>query len=97
MLYALKNASPKLRNVILKNAPSEIIKTLSEIAYNIIHGNVEICGKTHKCLSKYKRVLRKFSSPQTNITRKRKLIVNQIGGWVTPLMTIIGTILSKYL
>lgn len=97
MLYALKTANPQLRKSILKNAPPDLIKTLSEIAHNVLQGNVEICNKTHKCLCKYKRVLRKFSSPHYNIEYKRRLITNQTGGWMVPLMSIVGTLLSNYL
>lgn len=97
MLYALKSANPKLRKVILKNAPPELIKTLSEAVYNIIHGNVKICDKSHRCLCRYKRELRKFSSPHYNIKYKRKLITNQKGGWLSPLLSIVGALLSKYL
>lgn len=97
MLYALKSAKPKLRKAILQNASPELIKTLSEIVYSVIHGNVEICSVTHKKLRKYKKSLRKFAVPHYSIERKRRLIVNQRGGWISPLMTIVGALLSKLL
>lgn len=97
MLYALKQANPKLRKHILKHSPPDFIKSLSEIVYNVLQGNVKICDKTHKCLCRYKKVLRKFASPHTNTEYKRKLIVNQKGGWITPLISIVSAILSKYL
>lgn len=96
MLSVLRTASPKLRKVMLKNVPPEIIKTLAECAYNILHGNVPICDKSHRRLKKYKNTLRRFSQPHSSITSKRRIIL-QKGGWLTPLLGIVGTLLSQYL
>lgn len=89
-------ATPKLRKAMLKNAPPELIKTLSECAYNILHGNFKICGKNHQCLKKYKNPFRRFSLPHSSIESKRQIIV-QKGGWLVPFLSIVGTLLNQFL
>jgi hypothetical protein len=90
MLYVLKKAKPVLRKAIIKHADPEIIKTINEIALNTLNGNNQICNKTKKCLSKYKKELRCLSCPKRSLATKRKVII-QNGGF---LPTLIATILS---
>lgn len=91
VLLVLRNADPKLRKMMLKHASPEIIKTICEIAYNVLYNNVKICKKTQTALRPYKNTLRKISKPQHKIASTRKILV-QSGGSVIPLL--IGTVLS---
>lgn len=90
-LYVLRNADSRLRKNMIKHVSPEVIKTISEIAYNVLKSNVNICRKTHASLKPYKNTLRKISEPQRKISSKRKILV-QRGGNVIPLL--IGTVLS---
>lgn len=98
ILCVLRNAKPKLRTAILKNVHPEVIKAIAEIAYNVLQGNVSICNRVKKQLSKYKKTIRKIAVPRTKLADKRRLLINQTGGWIAPLIsTILGAVLNKYI
>lgn len=98
ILCVLRNADSKLQKAILKNARPDVIKAIAEIAYNVLHGNVSICNRTKKQLIKYKKPIRKLGKPSTKISYKRRLLVNQTGGWIAPLISsVLGAVLSEYL
>jgi hypothetical protein len=94
----LKKASPKLRKAILKSAPDELIKAITEIAYNILNGNHRIGKKYKDNLKKYKSQLRKLSQQSNSLRAKRKILV-QSGGSFLPylLSTVLTGIIGKLL
>lgn len=77
MLFVLRNADTQLRKQIIKNAPEEIIKTLSEIAYNLLNGNIKISTKIKKKLKQYKRTIRTIACPYRQNHSKRKILINK--------------------
>lgn len=90
-LYVLCNAHPTLRKNMIKHVSSEVIKSIAEIAKNILLNNINLCRKKIQALKPYKTTIRKISEPHRRITSTRKLLV-QRGGSVIPLL--IGTVLS---
>ena len=57
-LQALKNASPKLRKAILKNADRELILSIVECALNVLNGNCKLSNCNKLKLKKFKTILR---------------------------------------
>lgn len=99
MLYVLRQASPKLRKLILKNVDSKVIRVLSEIAHNTLKGNVEVNTADKKKMETYKRSLRCLACPKRSVNVKRKILV-QHGGFLGPLLGsvlagLIGHIIEK--
>lgn len=90
MLYVLKQASPKLRKILLKNVDPKVIKVLSEIAQNTLKGNVQIGASEKKKLRKYKKPLRCLACSKSSLSCKRKAVV-QHGGFLGPLL---GSVLA---
>lgn len=97
LLYILKNAKPKLRNAILKNADNSLIKTLYEIIYNTIYMNHPIDKKCKKVLTKYKTNLRCLACPKRSLPSKRELLIQKGGFLPTLISTILGGIIGKIL
>lgn len=100
MLHVLKKSKPKLRQILLKNCNSEVIKTICEIAINILNGNHKVSKHTFKHLNKNKKILRCLACPKKSINIKRKLII-QKGGFLPMLIGsvlsgVVGDLLSKY-
>lgn len=100
MLYVLSRANPKLCSAIMKNADPELIKTISEIALNILAGNNKISNKSRKKLSRYKRQMRRLACSKQSLRSKRKILV-QKGGFLPMLIGsilsgIIGALLQKH-
>lgn len=100
LLCVLKNANAKLRKAILQNCDDCVIQTLSEIVHNVISGNIPIDEKTLNGLKKYKSKLRSIHS---NIRKKklnkdrRKIFVNQVGGFAPILPLLLKGVLSAAL
>lgn len=99
MLYVLKNSNSKLRKALLKNGDNELIKTISEIVLNVLHGNVKLCPQSKSRLRKYKHYMRTVASQQRNIPSKRKILV-QHGGFLPTLLTallssVVGTVINN--
>jgi hypothetical protein len=62
-----------------------------------MQGNVKIGGKRKKKLGEHKAVLRRILDRKTNITRKRKLLV-QSGGFLplllAPIIGFVGSLIG---
>lgn len=97
MLYILKDCKPKLRKALLQNADSGLVKTINEIAYNILNGNNLIDKKTKAKLKKYKKHMRCLTSPKRSIASKRKLLVQNGGFLPTLIASILTGIIGKIL
>ena len=67
---------------------------MCEILYNIILGKVNLDAKKLKMLKKHKNILIRFKDAKSKLSR-RKLILNQKGGFLPFLIPLIGTIASK--
>lgn len=99
ILFILKNANPKLRKSILKNCSLSAIKSIQEIAHNVLNGNHKVSPPCYNALKRYKRELRNFTCSNSSQCAKRKIVV-QRGGFVPLLISsvlsgIIGKILSS--
>mgnify|MGYP000365505319 CR=1 FL=1 len=86
-LHVLKNASPRLRKAILKNADKGLILSIVECALNILNGNCKIGKCTKRKLGKFRKVLRELCK-KASISKKRKLII-QKGGFLLPLLSAV--------
>lgn len=101
ILLALGTINDKtLRNSILRSCSPPTIRILSQIATNILNGNIPINKSQFKRLKKYCSSLRHLSNTKSCKLR-RKLLINQKGGFLPLLIPIIasslGGILSKVL
>ena len=84
VLKALAKAHPHICRVILKGADKDLLKCLSECAYNILRGNVKLKPAEKARLTKYKQKLRKVSDKKTSLKEKQKLV--QTGGFLPALL-----------
>ncbi|GBN58755.1 hypothetical protein AVEN_17024-1 [Araneus ventricosus] len=81
LLHVLASASPQQRNATLKSATNEQIKTMCEICQNALAGNVSKAKVRQLC--RYKKVIRQLAVKNIPIARKRKLLTNQTGGFLS--------------
>lgn len=103
MLYALLKSKCKKRKEILKTCDNNLIEVLSEIAQNILNGNIRLNQKQRNFLKKYKRDLRLIKHYNTRtkfIGNKRKVLV-QRGGFIQAIIgallsSAIGTLIDKF-
>ena len=95
MLKALGSASPKLKNVIIKEADKDLISALCDCANNILKGNVPLSQRQKLCLNRHKHLMRKLTQ-RKSLAQKKKIL--QTGGFLgnllAPVLGVLGTILN---
>ena len=91
-LDALQQVEAKHRKQLIKGATTEQINTISEVALNILQGNVPLKPHHKKKLNKHKTSLRALASKGVSV-EKRKKIINQQGGTIIPALAFF---LAKY-
>ena len=84
MLKVLAKNDPHVCKAILKGADKDLVKCLSECAYNILRGNVKLTATQKTRLTKYKQKLRKVGNKKTSLKQKQKLV--QTGGFLPALL-----------
>lgn len=100
LLHVLKNTKcNKFRTAILRTCNDKFIQTLSEIVHNILSGNIQIDPTARENLTKFKSKLKFIHSELKRSKSKklrRKLFINQKGGFWIPLLTAALSALVDY-
>jgi hypothetical protein len=80
---------------LLRTASREQIEAICECAYNILRKNVPLSGRQEGQLRKYRQVVYKLVDKRLPVTKRKKLIVQQTGGFLPALLApVIGAILG---
>ena len=88
-LDALQQVEEKHRKKLIKGATTEQINTISEVALNILQGNIPLKEHHKKKLNKHKKSLRALASKGVSV-KKRKKIINQHGGMIGAAASAVG-------
>ena len=95
-LQLLKTSRPKERKLLLSGAENDIIKILSEIIYNLLHGNVPLSSDKIRQLRKYKQTLHSLSKRTVSLHQKRILLQQRGSGAFFPLLLpVISSVLGS--
>ena len=97
--YALK-AGPKERKKLIRNASKVEINSVCEVCKNILAGRIPLKGQQHKRLCRYKNIIRKLANKRIKIDTKRRILQQQRGGALLPLLAplvvpLISSLISK--
>lgn len=103
MLRALYQATPQKRKDILAHCSPDFLKTLCEIALNILKGNIKLTPSQHRKLKKQRKIIRLLADKRTGLKRKQLALKSQGGGFILPLLAaltplignLVGGILSR--
>ena len=79
LLKVLVDASPKLKKVIIKHAPTELVTAISEIVLNLIKGVIKLTAHQKKRLSRYKKELLALAKKKVSLGKKRKILAQKGG------------------
>ena len=79
LLKVLADASPKLKKVIIKHAPTKLVTAISEIVLNLIKGVIKLTAHQKKRLSRYKKELLALAKKKVSPGKKRKILVQKGG------------------
>ena len=87
-LKQLYKAPPAMRKVILRTASDDFINSLCEIALNILQGKIPLTPSQHNRLRKQKKDSRLLAGKTVLISKKKKRLINQTGGFLLPLLSV---------
>ena len=79
LLKVLADAKPKLKKVIIKHAPTELVTAISEIVLNLIKGVIKLTASQKKRLSRYEKDLLALAKKKIPLGKKRKILVQKGG------------------
>lgn len=93
LLKRLSKLSTKRRKEVLKAAPKEFIKAVSEGSFNILKGNVPLTKEKIRKLKRQKRNLKSLASKKTSVRVKKNLL--QRGGFLGTLAAVLVPLISS--
>jgi hypothetical protein len=101
LLQSLKRDSPHQRKFIIKKAHPDLIKTIADVCYNIVHVNLKLSTVKKKQLLRNKNKIRRLADKNVSLSTKRREIIQQ-GGFLSAIVpaisiaaSLIGGLLSK--
>ena len=95
LLCLLSKASPSKAKKIISNAPNDLLKALSLIAYNILNGHFVLEQKNLNKLTPYAEHVRKLSRKTLSGKKRRGILMR--GGFLPALLGVIGATLAPKL
>lgn len=92
-LAALAKAHTRAqRRRLIEGADPKIIKLICEISHNILQKNVNISPSQFDHLKSYRHCMRKLINRKLPIENKKKILINQKGGFLSLLIPIISSL-----
>lgn len=78
LLFFEKAANTKQQTAIIKHMNEVQLKTISELALNLIKGNIPLTESDKQSLRRYVKTLRKLIDREVTFNRKRELITRKL-------------------
>jgi hypothetical protein len=97
VLKRLTKCCTKQRCKILTDGGDELLKCLSECAYNVINSNVPVDDGQLRKLTRHKTIVRALACRKTSLKSKRRKVINQKGGFLLALLAPVLTALVENL
>lgn len=95
LLQALYKATPAQRKIIIQSASTDFILTLCEIAFNVIKGKIPLTKAQYQKLKKKKSGIKLIADKKICLTKKKKKLINQSGGFLLPLLSVAVPFISS--
>lgn len=95
LLSNFKNLSKHEKKIIVNNLTDEVVKLIVEIIGNVENGCIKIDSKSKTALKKYKKSFVDLLKRENTLQTQKRII--QKGGFVAPLLSVLGTQLLSYL
>lgn len=80
---------------VLKSAPDQVIKSISNAAINAMRGDVNLTSTQKRLFAKQRTLFNKLVSPNIKIKQKKNILVNQRGGLFPIIPILLGTVLGS--
>ena len=79
MIRAIVNASPEDRKKIIKKSSAALLKTICDICYNLVEGNIELSEKQKKILKYNRKEIRRMGDTKVALQRKKRELIQKDG------------------
>lgn len=95
-LQALCKLNKSQRLALLRSADNDLVRSICECAFNTLKGSVTLKRTEKTRLAKHRKVLRRLASKRGSWKSKKRILVQQGGGFLPMLLApILGTLLSN--
>ena len=96
MLKLLQKSKPNTVRVLLKDASSDLLNSLSECSLNVLKGRVVLTPKQKRSLCRHKSTLRILAKKGTSLAKKRKLLQKGgfLGALLGPVLSVVGSLVE---
>ena len=84
ILCLLSKLKPKIVRLLIQNADTDLIKTITSCSHDILNGRYSLSPHQRKRLSKYRYALRRLIERKTPLNEKRALLMK--GGSMLPIL-----------
>ena len=95
LLKVLSTSQPALTKAILKEADDQLIHSICECVYNILQTTIPLTHKQKEKVLKHDSHLLKLVDKDLPLDRKRKIIVQPGGGFLSLLLPPILRVLEQ--
>ena len=96
-LNLLAKCTPAQRKAILKVADDALVRTICECVLNVLKETVPISRQAKKKLSTHKKSLIALAEKSTPLTKKKKILVQHGGNFLSVLLPPVLRVLSVIL
>ena len=96
-LKLLVKCTPTQRKAILKAANYALVSTICECVFNVLKGTVPVRRPAKKKLSAHKKSLIALAEKSTPLDKKKKLLVQHGGNFLSVLLPPVLRVLSSIL
>ncbi len=96
-LSELVKDSPELKNLV-ESATADNIDAITELAINVLKGNIDLNQDLKLKLKKHRSIIRKLSNKDISYSTKKTLMIKKIKILpiiITPLLSAIGSLVGK--
>src|SRR5580698_7545199 len=96
MHFLCVSATPGQKKLLIKSATSDQINAICECAFNILRQNVQLPDRILNVLRKpqNKKLIYQLADRKVSIPKKKKKLVNQVGG-AFPLLALLAPIVGS--
>ena len=93
----LAKCTPAQRKAILKEADDALVKTICECVLNVLKETVPVSKPAKRKLLGHKKSLIALAEKSTPVSKKKKILVQQGGNFLSVLLPLVLRVLSSIL
>ena len=94
-LQVLAKSKPKIRKVIIKHGPGDVLLSMFECCYNVLKGTIPLTKAQKQTLLRYKKHLRALANKKVSRVNKKRLVTQRGGNLLSALFPPVLSVLKS--